>query len=483
MMQNILKKIDDYRFLLPRTYQPGMRVNGLIYSKEKMLSDIVMDKALEQVANVATLPGIVGYSLAMPDIHWGYGFPIGGVAATSFDHDGVISPGGVGFDINCGVRLMRTDLTYAEIHDKKETLVNTLFNDVPSGVGSSGEIVLSRNEFKKMLISGVRWAASRGMAEPLDVLHCEEEGSLEGADPDAVSDKAFARGKDQLGTLGSGNHFLEVQEVVEVFDAAVAAALGIHVGQITVMIHSGSRGFGHQVCEDYLIVMQKVVQKYGIRLPDRQLACAPLASPEAARYFAAMNAAANYAWCNRQILMHLVRESIAKVMGKSRQALGMHLVYDVAHNIAKKETYVLDGKKIQVCVHRKGATRALGEGNPLLPDTYRSLGQPVIIPGDMGTASYLLVGTKKAEAETFSSTCHGAGRVMSRSAALRTIDSHRLLAELEKKDIQVRAAGKKTIVEEAPQAYKNIDDVIDVVTKAGISRKIAKMRPLCVIKG
>lgn len=482
-MQTILKKIDDYRFLLPQAYQSGMRVDGVVYSKEKMLPDIVSDKALEQVANVATLPGIVGKSLAMPDIHWGYGFPIGGVAATSFEHDGVVSPGGVGFDINCGVRLMRTELTFDEIRDKQKKLVDTLFNDIPTGVGSSGSIVLSRNEFRKMLGAGVRWAEDRGMAESSDISHCEEEGSLAGAEPDAVSDRAYARGKDQLGTLGSGNHFLEVQEVIEVFDEAVAAQMGIRLGQITVMIHSGSRGFGHQVCEDYLSIMQKAVQKYGIRLPDRQLACAPLSSPEADRYFGAMAAAANYAWCNRQVLMHLARESIAKVIGRSRQSLGMQLVYDVAHNIAKKETYVINGKKMQVCVHRKGATRALGPGNPLLPDTYRSLGQPVIIPGDMGTASYLLLGTKKAEEETFSSTCHGAGRVMSRSQALRTIDVNRLFAELERKDIQVRAAGKKTLVEEAPQVYKNIDDVIDVVTQAGISRKIAKMRPLCVIKG
>lgn len=482
-MQSVLKKIDDYRFLLPRTYQPGMRTDGLIYSTEKMLPDIIHDKAVAQVANVACLPGIVGYSLAMPDIHWGYGFPIGGVAATSFEKDGVVSPGGVGFDINCGVRLVRTDLMYTEIKDKVEPLVNALFNDVPSGVGSSGSVVLGSGEFKKMLVRGVRWAVERGMADEDDVLHCEEQGCLEGADPEAISEKAYTRGRDQQGTLGSGNHFLEIQEVTEIFDQSSASRMGIFPGQVTVMIHSGSRGFGHQVCEDYLSLMQKAIPKYGIRLPDRQLACVPLKSPEADRYFSAMNAAANYAWCNRQVLMHLVRQCFAKVFTRNWKDLGMRLVYDVAHNIAKKETYVIEGKKTVLCVHRKGATRALGEGNPLLPHAYRDIGQPVIIPGDMGSASYLLLGTRKAEEETFSSTCHGAGRVMSRSEALRTVDLNRLLAEMEKRNIKVRAAGKRTIVEEAPGVYKNIDEVVGVVANAGISRKVAKMRPLAVVKG
>jgi len=344
-------------------------------------------------------------------------------------------------------------------------------------------LVLGTAEFKKVLVSGVRWAVERGMAEEEDRLHCEEQGCLEGADPDAISEKAYRRGKDQQGTLGSGNHFLEIQEVTEIFDESAASEMGIFTGQVTVMIHSGSRGFGHQVCEDYLSLMQKAMVKYRIRLPDRQLACAPLNSPEAEQYFSAMNAAANYAWCNRQVLMHLVRQCFAKVFRRKWQEMGMRLIYDVAHNIAKKETYVIDGKPTALCVHRKGATRALGKGNPLLPPAYKDLGQPVIIPGDMGSASYLLLGTRKAEEETFSSTCHGAGRIMSRSEALRTVDLNRLLAEMEKRNIKIRAAGKRTIVEEAPGVYKNIDDVVGVVVGAGISRKVARMRPLAVVKG
>jgi len=389
----------------------------------------------------------------------------------------------VGFDINCGVRLVRTDLTYPEIREKTDDLVNALFHDVPSGVGSSGSLKLGGPEFRKMLTKGVRWAIERGMGVEEDLSHCEEEGCLQGADPDAVSEKAYARGRDQQGTLGSGNHFLEIQEVTEIFDQERASLFGIFPGQITVMIHSGSRGFGHQVCEDYLHLMQTAVVKYGIRLPDRQLACAPLRSSEAEQYFSAMNAAANYAWCNRQVLTHLVRECFTKIFRKNEKLLGMRLIYDVAHNIAKKETCVVAGEKKLLCVHRKGATRALGNGNPLLPPAYRDVGQPVIIPGDMGTASYLLVGTRKAEEETFSSTCHGAGRVKSRSEALRTVDLNRMLADLEKKDVKVRAAGKRTLVEEAPGVYKDIDDVVDAVHSAGISLKVAKMRPVCVVKG
>jgi len=478
-----LEKITDYKFRLPKSYKPGMRVDGIIYADEKLLASIKKDKAPEQVANVAFLPGIVNYSLAMPDIHWGYGFPIGGVAATDPDSGGVISPGGVGYDINCGVRLLKTNLRIEDIKGKIEKIVNVLYNDVPSGVGSKGKIRVSREEEKRLLTGGAKWAVSKGLGVKEDLDCCEEFGAIEGADPEAVSDRAFERGKPQAGTLGSGNHFLEVQVVEDIFDCQVAQSLGLDISQIVVMVHSGSRGFGYQVCDDYIRVMRQCVGKYKIDIPDRQLSCAPINSPEAKNYIGAMRAAANYAWANRQVLMHLVRESFEKVFSKSWQSLGMSLIYDVAHNIAKFEKYTIEGKEKTLCVHRKGATRALGPDNPKLPDRYRKIGQPVIIPGDMGTASYLLVGTKKAEEETFGSTCHGAGRLKSRSEAIRTIDFDKLMKELAQKGIEVRATGKKTIVEEAPSAYKNIDQVINVVDKAGLSKKVCKMRPLCVVKG
>lgn len=481
--QGSLEKISDYKYRIPKSYKPGMRVDGIIYADQKLLSSIKKDKAPEQVANVAFLPGIVRNSLAMPDIHWGYGFPIGGVAATDPERDGVISPGGVGYDINCGIRLLKTNLEIEDVKDKISEIVNTLHNDVPSGVGSKGQIRISRQEEKKLLIKGAEWAVSRGLGVKEDLECCEEFGAIEGADPDSVSDRALERGKPQAGTLGSGNHFLEVQVIEDIFDQTVAQKLNLHIGQVVVMIHSGSRGFGYQVCDDYVRVMNKCITKYEIDIPDRQLACVPITSSEAKSYIGAMRAAANYAWCNRQVLMHLVREGLGKVFSKSWQSLGMSLIYDVAHNIAKFEKYNIEGKDKTLCVHRKGATRAFGPGNAELPERYRDIGQPVIIPGDMGTASYLLVGTKKAEAETFGSTCHGAGRLKSRSEAIRTIDFDQLIRELKQKGIEVRSSGKKTIVEEAPSAYKNIDDVINVVDRAGLSKKVCKMRPLCVVKG
>lgn len=483
MWEGTLEKVDDYRFRIPKRYKPGMLVDGIVYANDKLLVDIQKDRAPEQVANVACLPGIVKYSLAMPDIHWGYGFPIGGVAATDPDAGGVISPGGVGYDINCGVRLLKTDLTLEDVKDKISKIVDTLYNDVPSGIGSTGDVKMGHREEKKVLFEGAEWAVSEGMGVEEDLARCEERGAIEGADPDSVSERAFARGKAQAGTLGTGNHFLEVQVIEQIFDQSVAQRLGLFVGQIVVMIHSGSRGLGYQVCDDHVRVMVPCLQKYGIEVKDKELACAPVNSPEARSYIGAMRSAANYAWANRQVLMHLVRMSFEKLFSKSWQSLGMDLIYDVAHNIAKFETHKVDGKDKLLCIHRKGATRAFGPGNPDLPECYRDIGQPVIIPGDMGRASYLLLGTKQAEEETFASTCHGAGRLASRHHALKTIDIDQLMKELKSKGIEVRASGKKTIVEEAPSVYKNIDDVIEVVHQAGLSRKITRMRPLCVVKG
>ncbi len=479
----LLEKISDCKFRIPKSYKPGMRVDGIIYSSDYFLPSLKYDKAIEQVANAAFLPGIVKYSLAMPDIHWGYGFCIGGVAATDPENGGVISPGGVGYDINCGIRLLKTNLTLEDVKNKITKIVNTLYQDIPSGVGSTGDVRVSYREEKKILLTGAKWVVEYGLGVKEDLECCEDFGAIEGACPDCVSERAYKRGKNQIGTLGSGNHFIEVQVVDELFDQSIAKELGVSIGQITVMIHSGSRGLGFQVCDDSLRTMVKCLAKYGIDVPDRQLSCTPINSPEAKNYIGAMRAAANYAWANRQALMHRVRLSFEKIFSTGWQSLGMDLIYDVAHNIAKFEEHLVDGKVKTLCVHRKGATRAFGPGNPALPLKYQKIGQPVIIPGDMGTASYLLVGTKKAETESFSSTCHGAGRVKSRHEAIRTVDLDRLIKELKEKGIEVRAAGKKTIVEEAPSAYKDIDRVIDVVEQAGLSKKVCRMRPICVIKG
>lgn len=478
-----LEKIDDYRWRIPKTYKPGMRVPGIIYADEKLLKDIRQDKACDQVANVAFLPGIVNASLAMPDIHWGYGFSIGGVAATDIDEGGVISPAGVGFDINCGIRLVKTNLQYDDIKDKIRDLASVLFSDVPSGVGSKGDIRVSQREEKELLLKGSKWAVEKGFGTEDDLECTEEYGAIQGADPAAVSDRAFERGKAQSGTLGSGNHFLEVQVIDQLYDRDLCDEFRLDLGQVTVMIHSGSRGFGYQVCDDYTKSMIRCLEKYHINVPDRQLACAPVNSSEGKAYLAAMKCAANYAWANRQCLMHLTREAFEKVLGQSWQKMGMSLVYDIAHNIAKIEKYVINGKEKALCVHRKGATRAFGPGHPALPERYKRTGQPVIIPGDMGRNSYLLVGTQKAVDETFGSTCHGAGRVKSRTAALKTIDPNKLLKELEAKGIVVLASGRGTIVEEAPEAYKDINDVVNVVHNAGISKRVCRMRPLAVIKG
>ena len=477
-----LRKISDYCWEIPRTFQPGMRVPGRIYASPEMLEHIVKDNAFKQVANVATLPGIVKYSMAMPDIHWGYGFPIGGVAAMDVT-TGVVSPGGVGYDINCGVRLVRTNLTYDDVSPRLKKLVDEIFKNVPCGVGSTGRLKLSTRELNEVLAEGSEWAIRQGFGWPEDLDATEEGGRMTFAEPANVSKRAKQRGHDQLGTLGSGNHFLEIQVVQKVYDRDLAEKWGIFEGQVTVMIHCGSRGLGHQVCDDFERQLVPMLPKFGFNLPDKQLACAPIDSHIGRQYLGAMAAAANFAWANRQIIMHWVRESFEKIFGKNAESLGMNLVYDVAHNIAKFETHVVDGKKMKLLVHRKGATRAFAAGREELSPKYRSTGQPVIIPGDMGRASFLLVGTQKAMEETFGSTCHGAGRYLSRKAAIRKHRGRRIDKELAEKGIYIRWVGRDTLYEEAPEAYKDVSDVVDAVEGAGISRKVAKLRPIGVVKG
>jgi tRNA-splicing ligase RtcB len=481
--QGQLIKIDEYRWEIPRDYKAGMKVPGLIYASEEMLGSMRDEQTPEQVANVAFLPGVVGYSLAMPDIHWGYGFPIGGVAAMSVA-DGVVSPGGVGYDINCGVRLLRTSLSEAEVRPRIEALVNQLFVNVPSGLGSEGKMKVSESEMDRLLVEGARWAVKRGLGNEEDLDVTEESGCLSGADPGKISDRATKRGSPQAGTLGSGNHFLEVQVVKEILDSQVAKTFGItEIGQVLVLIHTGSRGFGHQVCTDHLRVMEQATSKYGINLPDRQLACAPIESPEGRDYLAAMACAANYAWANRQCIAHWVRESFSNVFGKSPEKLGMKQVYDVAHNIAKIEEHTVGGHKVKVCVHRKGATRAFPAGHKDVPERYREVGQPVLVPGDMGRRSFIAVGTRKAMSDSFGSTCHGAGRVMSRGAAKRGIKGTDVIRELENRGIIVKTGSIYELAEEASQAYKDVSEVMDVVHQAGISRKVAMAVPMGVIKG
>jgi len=481
--QGILRKIDDYRWEIPTSYKQGMSVPGLIFASESMLSHIWQEQVFQQVANVAFLPGIVSYSLAMPDIHWGYGFPIGGVAATRVK-DGVVSPGGVGFDINCGVRLVRTNLTEGEVRPKIEQLVNELFVNIPSGLGSEGKIRVSEKELDEVMIRGSRWAIEKGYGQVEDIIVTEESGCMKGANPDKVSSKAKKRGIPQLGTLGSGNHFLEVEVVDELYDREAAKAMGIEdLGQVLLLIHTGSRGFGHQICTDYVGLLGEAVKRYGISLPDRQLACAPINSPEGQDYLAAMSCAANYAWTNRQCILHWVRECFIKVFSKSQQELGMRQVYDVCHNIAKIEEYTIDGKKQTLCVHRKGATRAFPAGHPDTPDIYRSIGQPVLIPGDMGRCSYVALGTEIAMKESFGSTCHGAGRVQSRAAAKRSLRGADVARTLAARGIIVKAGSMASLAEEASEAYKDVTEVVDITHKAGISRKVARARPIGVVKG
>ncbi|MEW6307949.1 MAG: RtcB family protein [Bacillota bacterium] len=478
-----LERVGEHRWLLPKRYKAGMLTDGLIYADGKTLTTIRADQAPEQVANVACLPGIVGRSLAMPDIHWGYGFPIGGVAATR-RKGGVISPGGVGYDINCGVRLLSTALSAKDIAKRIHDLMDGLFKDIPSGVGVSGRLKLDEAAMDQVLEQGARWAVEQGYGFPRDLDATEEGGAMKGADSGRVSPKAKRRGLPQLGTLGSGNHFVELEVVDEVYDQEAAEAYGLQVGQVCVAIHTGSRGLGHQVCTDYLEVMARASRKYGIALPDRQLACAPLNSPEGEEYLAAMAAAANYAWANRQCLTHWVRQAVVRVLNVADpDDLKLDVVYDVAHNIAKLETHTVDGEELALCVHRKGATRAFPRGHRELPAAYRHVGQPVLVPGDMGRASYVLAGAEGAMAETFGSACHGAGRLLSRTAAKKGITGATLRKELASRGIVVRAAQDSALAEEAPDAYKDVDDVVRVTHEAGLARRVARLKPLGVMKG
>jgi len=478
-----LEKISPFKWRLPRRYKPFMRVDGIIFASEDLLHD--REKGtdpLDQVANAAALPGIVRASYAMPDIHYGYGLPIGGVIATLED-GGVVTPGGVGYDINCGVRLLSSALSVSDVKPHMAKIVNALFQHIPCGVGSRGKIKLSPSKLSEVLQKGSAWAIDQGYGQSSDLEHTEAGGRLSDANPDVVTSKASQRGLDQVGTLGAGNHFIEVQFVEEVFDEKAAKAFGLFKGQVTVMVHSGSRGFGHQVCTDALSMLANAFPKFGIEVPDRQLVCAPTDSKEGKNYIQAMACAANYAWANRQCLGFWAIEALEEALGVGPSRHGLTLVYDVAHNILKREQHEVDGKRVTLMVHRKGATRAFPPNHPELPDVFRSVGQPVIIPGDMGTASYVLVGTEAAMQETFGSTCHGAGRVMSRHQAIKKAQGRQIDRELEQQGIIVRSASRNTLAEEMPAAYKDIDEVVRVVHETGISRKVAKLRPIGVIKG
>jgi tRNA-splicing ligase RtcB len=476
-----IEQIDACRWRIPR--EGAMRTEGLVFASRRMMEVLQQEQALEQVRNVATLPGIVGPSIAMPDIHWGYGFPIGGVAAFDLD-EGVVSPGGVGYDINCGVRLLRSELEVQEVRPLLERLANELYRNVPAGVGSHRrDFKLSVAEERKVLTRGARWAVENGYGQLEDLAHIEERGTIAGADPELISERALERGRNQLGTLGSGNHFLEIDLVEEIHDQQAGAVLGLFPGQIVVSIHTGSRGLGYQVCDDHLKMMQQAARKYGIKLPDRQLCCAPLGSPEGKQYLAAMACAANFAFANRQMITSWVRESFERVLGRAQAELRMSVIYDVCHNIAKMEEHLVEGRKRRLCVHRKGATRAFPPGHAETPELYRSVGQPVLIPGDMGRYSYVLVGTQGAFEETFGSSCHGAGRVLSRHAAKKRARGHNVEAELAAQGIIIRAASRATVAEEIPEAYKDVMDVVGVVEQAGIGKIVARLKPLAVIKG
>jgi tRNA-splicing ligase RtcB len=479
-----LEQLEPFVWQIPQNAAPGMRVPGIVFATEELARKAVEDRAVEQVANVATLPGIVRASYAMPDIHWGYGFPIGGVAATDVEAGGVVSPGGVGFDICCGVRLIRSELEWEqEVRERISDLVHTLGQRVPRGVGSKGRMRLSRGEMEKVLREGVRFPLGRGVGWEEDAEFCEDHGVLEDARPEAVSDRAIERGAPQLGSLGAGNHFLEVQVVEEVFEGHAANDMGLFVGQVCVMMHSGSRGVGHQTCTDFIKVIDRLMSKLGIEVPDRQLACIPVEHEAAQDYLGAMNAAANFARANRHVMTDGVRESFEQVFQRSARTMGMYLVYDVAHNLAKIEEHEVDGEQRNLCVHRKGATRAFGPGHPELPSRYASIGQPVIIPGSMGTASYVLLGTERAMERSFSSTCHGAGRAMSRTKAKKVMTGPELREQLEGQGITLATSQWKLLAEEAPYAYKDVSQVVEACEGAGLSKKVARLRPVGVVKG
>ena len=478
-----LEQIGECCWRIPKDYKIGMRVEGRIFADEQLIEQIRHDQAPDQVANVAVLPGIQMASLAMPDIHWGYGFCIGGVAATDPAEGGVVSPGGVGYDINCGVRLMRTNLVCQDVQPRIGPLMDALYRRIPAGVGTGGPYLFGGKELRRLLVEGSQYLATRGWATPGDLEHTEAGGCLPDAQPDYVSPRALQRGGDQCGTLGSGNHFLEVQVVDEILDEPAAHAMGLQKGLLCVMIHSGSRGLGYQVCDDALAKLRKAPAKYGIELPDRQLACAPVHSDEGQEYLGAMRCAANYAWANRQLLMWQTREVFAEFFGRSWESLQMNLVYDVAHNIAKMEQHQVEGRRRTLCVHRKGATRAFPAGHPEVPAAYRHVGQPVIIPGDMGRASWVLVGAEGSMEQTFGTTCHGAGRVMSRTAAIAHAKGRRIDRELAEQGVIAKCRSWKGLAEEQPAAYKDVDVVVDIVHRAGLARKVARLRPVGVVKG
>ena len=478
------RQIEPYVWEVPIGYVPGMRVPARVVASENIFRQALEDRAVEQIANVATLPGIVEPALAMPDIHWGYGFPIGGVAATDANAGGAVSPGGVGFDIGCGVRLLRSDLDWeSEVKPRIRDVVNMLSKRVPRGVGGKGRLKIDPGDIDKVLTEGVLWPLAAGVGWEDDAEFCEDAGRLGGAEPDKISDRAKVRGAPQLGSLGAGNHFLEVQVVDEIRRPGAAEAMGLRLGQVCVMIHSGSRGIGHQTCTDYVRTLDRLMPELGIELPDRQLACVPMDHPRAVEYIGAMNAAGNYARANRHVLADAARESFAGVFGRSSRDLGMHLVYDISHNLAKLENYEIDGKNLTLCVHRKGATRAFGPGHPELPDRYKDIGQPVIIPGSMGTASFVLVGTNGSHTRSFSSTCHGAGRAMSRTKAKKQMSGHDLKRELEGQGIIVSAGQSKLLAEEAPYAYKDVSEVVETCEGAGLTKVVARLRPVGVVKG
>jgi tRNA-splicing ligase RtcB len=476
-----INKIAQNIYEIPMT--EGMNVPGRIYASDKLMEHIKQDNAAQQVANVAYLPGIVKFSMAMPDIHWGYGFPIGGVAATTLD-EGVISPGGVGYDINCGVRLVRTNLEADYVKSRIKPIVTNLYNAIPSGVGSSGAIrKLSKQKLKKLLVDGAEWAINNEFGHPEDLDHIEDKGKLEGANPELLSSRAIERGLDQVGTLGSGNHFVEVSLVENIFNEKIANIFGLYKGQIVIQIHTGSRGLGYQVCDDYVKTAMNAARKYNIELPDKQLACAPIDSDEGQRYLGAMRCAANYAFNNRQVITSLIEKSLLKALQTNPADLGYQTVWDIAHNIAKIEEHEVNGKKQKLCVHRKGATRAFGPQSEVLPEKYKNSGQPVLIPGDMGTESYVCAGTEKAMEVTFGSSCHGAGRVMSRRQAKKKSGKRKIFKELEDQGIQVMAKSKGTVAEEMPFVYKNVSEVVQTMHDLNVTKKVARLIPLGVIKG
>ena len=477
-----MKRITPYEWEIPQSFRADMRVPVRIFATQKLLEQIMDDKSLEQAVNAATLPGLVGTVVIMPDMHQGYGFPIGGVAATEFPQ-GVVSPGAIGYDINCGVRLLSSDIEYEAALPHLDALATLLNKYCPSGVGVEGVVRVNIPELERVLREGSRWALKNGYATETDLVRTEEGGCLEGANPAKVSDRAKQRGRQQIGSVGAGNHFVEVDVVEAVLDPETAAVFGLRQGCLAVQIHCGSRGLGHQVCTDYVQELQAVVRRYGIELPDRELVCAPMDSPEGQAYLGAMRAAANFAFTNRQILAHSARRAFEEVFAGKLKGWELRQVYDIAHNMGKIETHEVEGKRLKVCVHRKGATRAFGPGSPDLPTEYQSTGQPVLVPGSMGTASWVLSGTEMSMARSFGSCCHGAGRVMSRSKAKREIRGDELRRELERDGIRVRAGSMPGLAEEAPQAYKDVDEVVETVTAANIARKVARLRPVAVVKG